>query len=243
MTDFIDSVFVLGSTSHVARTICIELAKKGCRRFYLVSRDLKKNEKFVTILRQYNVVVLEEENNFLFNTSIINPFTPALESFDLYLIAAGYLGDERKARSNITEALRITTANYVGLLPWLNAIATNERLSKPGRLWVFSSVAGDLGRPSNYHYGAAKSALTTYCQGLLLRCYKKPFHVRIIKAGLMDTPMTEGKVPKRLCISTNKVANLLLRNPNKRGIEYLPWWWLIVMFLVRRLPGAIISKM
>ena len=31
---------------------------------------------------------------------------------------------------------------------------------------IISSVAGDMGRPSNFYYGAAKSALTIFAQGL-----------------------------------------------------------------------------
>ena len=121
--------------------------------------------------------------------------------------------------------------------------ATPERLARPGRLWVFSSVAADRGRPSNYHYGAAKAALTTLCEGLWLRCHKKPFAVRIIKAGFMATPMTEGKAPALLCVSPETVARDLLRRPNRRGIEYLPWWWSPLMWLIRHLPAPIASKL
>ena len=67
------------------------------------------------------------------------------------------------ARSDAGEALRILAANVGGLIPWITAIATPERLARPGRLWVFSSVAADRGRPSNYHYGAAKAALELLC--------------------------------------------------------------------------------
>ena len=163
--------------------------------------------------------------------------------FDLYLITAGSLGDAELARSDAAEALQITAANYTGLLPWLTAIATPERMARPGRLWVFSSVAADRGRPSNYHYGAAKAALTACCEGLLLRCHGKPFAVRIIKAGFMATPMTVGKAPPALCVSPESVARDLLRRPNRRGIEYLPWWWSALMRLVRLLPAPIASKL
>jgi len=168
---------------------------------------------------------------------------PDVGDFDLYLITAGSLGDAELARSDAGEALRITAANYSGLLPWLTAIATPEGLARPARLWVFSSVAADRGRPSNYHYGAAKAALTALCEGLLLRCHGKPFAVRIIKAGFMATPMTEGKAPPALCVSPESVARELLRSPNKRGIEYLPWWWSPLMLLIRLLPAPLASKL
>ena len=40
-----------------------------------------------------------------------------------------------------------------------------------GFLAALSSVAGDRGRKSNYHYGAAKAALTTDLEGLRHRLH------------------------------------------------------------------------
>ena len=52
---------------------------------------------------------------------------------------------------------------------------------RQGAIAVISSVAGDRGRQSNYVYGAAKAALSAYCQGLRNR-----FDPRgILNPGLM----------------------------------------------------------
>ena len=244
-TNIIKSVLVLGSTSIVAKSICLHLADHNkCKRFHLIARNLKANKGLKNTLKnEYGAIVTEECVDLLdhlnFNTSIM----PNVENFDLYLITAGSLGQAKLARSDIAEAFRITAANYLGIIPWITTIASEERIRKPGKLWVFSSVAADRGRPSNYHYGAAKAGLTTFCQGLLLRCTNKPFSVRIIKAGFINTPMTDGKAPKLLCINPKFVAKHLLRNPNRRGIEYLPYWWAFIMFIVRILPKPIASKL
>ena len=240
----IRSAFVLGSTSAVARAICRELAKQGCSRFHLVARDPSRNQQLAAELaEQFGAGVSLEQADLLADAALEPSHRPEVREFDLYLITAGSLGDAELARSDADEALRITAANYSGLLPWITAIATPERLERPGRLWVFSSVAADRGRPSNYHYGAAKAALTAFCEGLLLRCHAKPFAVRIIKAGFMATPMTVGKAPPALCASPESVALDLLRRPNKRGIEYLPWWWAPLMLLIRLLPAPLASKL
>ena len=240
----IRSAFVLGSTSAVARAICLELARRGCSRFHLVARDLARNQQLASELTdQFSAGVSVEQADLLGDASLDQARRPAVGEFDLYLITAGSLGDAELARRDAVEALRITAANYSGLLPWITAIATAERLARLGRLWVFSSVAADRGRPSNYHYGAAKAALTAFCEGLLLRCHGKPFAVRIINAGFMATPMTVGKAPSALCASLESVAHDLLRSPNKRGIEYLPWWWSPLMLLIRLLPAPLASKL
>ena len=235
---------MLGSTSEVSKAICRELASRGCGRFHLLARNADANQVFATELEQiYGAAVSTEQTDLLADSSLTSVRRPEVGAFDLYLITAGALGDAELARSDAAEAMRILQANVGGLIPWLTAIATPERLAKPGRLWVFSSVAADRGRPSNYHYGAAKAALTTLCEGLLLRCHGKPFAVRIIKAGFMATPMTVGKAPPALCASPGSVARDLLRRPNKRGIEYLPWWWAPLMQLIRVLPAPIASKL
>ncbi|MEB3242443.1 MAG: SDR family NAD(P)-dependent oxidoreductase [Cyanobacteriota bacterium] len=242
-TRTIESCFVLGSTSEVARAICRELARRGCRRFHLVARNGPLNEGLAASLRECGAVVSTEQTDLIQDASLPSGAPPTVGDFDLYLITAGFMGDAERARADAEEALRITAANYSGLLPWLTAIATPERLARAGRLWVFSSVAVDRGRPSNYHYAAAKAALTVWGEGLLLRCHGKPFAVRLIKAGFMATPMTEGKAPAALCAAPSAVARDLLRRPNRRGIEYVPWWWWPLMLLIRLLPASIVAKL
>jgi len=240
----IRNAFVLGSTSEVAMAICRELARRGCTRFHLVARNGEANQQLAAELQQrFGAAVSTEQTDLLADAALEPTRRPEVGDFDLYLITAGSLGDADLARSDAGEALRILAANVGGLIPWITTIATSERLAKTGRLWVFSSVAADRGRPSNYHYGAAKAALTALCEGLLLRCHGKPFAVRIIKAGFMATPMTVGKAPPALCASPESVARDLLRRPNRRGIEYLPWWWSPLMRLIRLLPASIASKL
>ena len=235
---------MLGSTSEVAKALCREMANRGCGRFHLVARNGEANQVLATELEQiYGAAVSTEQTDLLADSSLTPVRRPEVGDFDLYLITAGALGDAELARSDAAEAMRILAGNVGGLIPWITAIATPERLARPGRLWVFSSVAADRGRPSNYHYGAAKAALTALCEGVLLRCHGKPFAVRIIKAGFMATPMTVGKAPPALCASPESVARDLLRRPNTRGIEYLPWWWAALMQLIRVLPAPIASKL
>ena len=236
----IKSVFVLGSSSEVAKQICIKLAKKGCTRFHLLTRDLNNNKELINTLKKYNIPNLTQE---IFDLNEETKEIPNVDQFDLYLITAGRLGDSELARNDLLEANKILNVNYGGLLRWLTAIATTERFNTKSKLWIFSSVAGDVGRPSNYHYGAAKAALTCFCNGLFLRAYRKPFSIRIFKAGYIYTRMSIGKAPKILCISPSKLAKIVLSNPNKRGIEYLPWWWSIIIKIVQIVPTSIKSKL
>ena len=236
-----ESVFILGGTSEIAREICLNLVKKGTRKIHFVSRQPTKNNLFIKRLTsEFDLEIINQEFDLLKDNLNIQS---SVGFYDLYIIAAGYLGDSLLANDNTDEALNIAKINYYALIPWINSITSEKRISKPGAMWIFSSVAGDCGRPSNYHYGAAKAALTVFCEGLLNRLYKKPFKIRIIKAGLIYTSMSLNKAPKILFVSKKFVAKTLINKPYKEGIEYLPFWWIFVMKIVSILPKFIISKL
>ncbi len=238
---FFKSVFILGGTSEIAQEICLNLVSKGTRRIHFVSRKSSKINTFIQRLtNEFTLEITKQEFDLLhedFKT------LPNVGFFDLYIIAAGYLGNSNLANDDLDEALNIAKVNYYSLIPWINSITSENRISKPGAMWILSSVAGDRGRPSNYHYGAAKAALTIFCEGLLNRLHKKPFKIRIIKAGFIYTSMTIGKAPKILCANKKYVAKILINKPYKEGIEYLPFWWFFVMKIVSILPKSIISKL
>tara|TARA_Y100000589_G_C26990915_1_gene562579 strand:+ start:120 stop:869 length:750 start_codon:yes stop_codon:yes gene_type:complete len=239
----INSIFVLGSTSEIAYPILIRLADMGCKRFHLLCKDSSKNSKLIQTLESYSEVTITEEIIDLSNEGNSFRENRTIGFFDLYLVMAGYLGDNELAKTNIEEALRIIDINFRNLIPWINAIFTEERINQYSRLWVFSSVAAEFGRPSNYFYGSAKAALSTFLSGIYYSCYKKPFSVRIFHAGYIYTSMTINKAPKILCAKPNIIAKRILKDLNKRGIEYLPWWWLFIMKFIRLCPPFLISKL
>ena len=234
------SAWILGSTSTVAVAIIRELIHNGCSRLHLLARDQESNENLARKLKSENPNLDITTGSVDLTSSCQNV---SIKHFDLYLITAGCLGDAEKARSNIEQAKQINEVNFTGLIPWLTEIITEERIKLAGSLWVFSSVASDRGRPSNYHYGAAKAGLTCFCEGILLRCHNHPFNVRVLKAGFITSPMSEGKAPPLLCTDPKKIAKDLFRQPHRRGIEYIPWWWDPIMKIVRRLPAKLASKL
>ena len=52
------SIWVLGSTSEIAISICIELANKGCNKFHLISRNNSDNEFLARSLKNIGMLKL-----------------------------------------------------------------------------------------------------------------------------------------------------------------------------------------
>ena len=236
----VNSVWILGSTSEIAQEICIQFARNGCKKFFLLARDKKKNEQIIANLKnKYDVQIQTQEVDL---SSDYIPKENEYFDYDLYIISAGFLGSNYRNK-NLSEELDILKINFISLISWIKSIVTKERVKKKGCLWIFSSVAGDRGRPSNYQYGAAKSGLTIYCEGLANLYQKSPFKIRIIKAGLIKTSMSKGTFPDFLFTDKRKIVRKLLRNPYKNGIEYMPYWWKIIMLIIKSLPSFLMEKL
>ena len=70
-------------------------SKKGTNRIHLISRNKNKNNALIKrIINEFKVEIINEEFDLFEEETIINP---NIESFDLYIIAAGYLGNSTYA--------------------------------------------------------------------------------------------------------------------------------------------------
>src|SRR5205814_4384390 len=127
---------------------------------------------------------------------------------DVTICVFGYLGDAMKARTDWSEAHRIIQSNYTGAVSILDRIANLYALQKKGTIVGISSVAGERGRQSNYHYGSAKAGFTAYLQGLRNRLFHQQVQVVSVQPGFVYTKMTEGlPLPKPLTAHHEEVAN------------------------------------
>jgi short-subunit dehydrogenase len=114
-----------------------------------------------------------------------------------------------------------------------------------GSIVAISSVAGDRGRKSNYVYGAAKGMVTLFLQGLRNRLASKGVTVVTIKPGFVDTPMTKDfDRSGPLWTQPPAIARGIVRAvERRRDVAYLPWFWQLIMLVIRHIPERIFKRM
>jgi len=115
-----------------------------------------------------------------------------------------------------------------------------------GTLVVVSSVAGDRGRKSNYVYGTAKGALSTFCAGLRNRLMGSGAHVLTVKPGFIDTPMTAHieKKPAVLWVGADRVAGDIVKACSSGKNElYTPWFWRFILLIIRLVPEPVFKRL
>ena len=117
-------------------------------------------------------------------------------------------------------------------------------LNKETHLIFLSSVASERGRKSNFLYGAGKSMLSTYAEGLQHKYHKKRIYTTLIKLGPTKTSMFYNSNSKALfAAELNLVAKSIIKAvASKKRVVYIPAKWRYIMFVVKNIPSFIFNK-
>jgi short-subunit dehydrogenase len=134
--------------------------------------------------------------------------------------------------------------NGTSTIALLTLIANRMQQARRGSIAVISSVAGDRGRSSNYLYGSAKAAVSTFLGGLRQRMAKHGVDVITIKPGFVDTPMTRDFKKGALWAKPEAIAAGIVKAVDKgRPVVYLPWFWFIIMTIIRSVPEFLFKRL
>lgn len=237
-------ILIVGATSAIANS-CARIWATEKSQFFLVGRNQTKLQQIAEDLLVRGATSVE-----LFVTDL-NRFETHKEilekngQIDVALIAHGTLPNQKNCEENVATALQEFSSNAVSVVAFLTLLANKMEKQKSGTIAVISSVAGDRGRGSNYLYGSAKAAVTTFCAGLRARLCKVGVHVLTIKPGFVDTPMTKDlALPKLLVASSEKVAQEICKAVEKKSNSiYTPKFWWLIMLIIKNIPEKIFKKL
>lgn len=241
-------ILIVGATSAIAESVARRYAAQGSA-LYLLGRNVERLEVIAGDLRIRGAVPVWTDR---FEAGDYDSFEGILDNafmqsggFDLVLVAHGTLGDQRSCEESVAETVRELQTNAVGTIALLTLLALLMERQKHGTIAVISSVAGDRGRPSNYVYGSAKAAVTTFCEGLRGRLFKSGVHLLTVKPGMVDTPMTEGmELPALLLATPEQVAaDIVVGIEKGKSVLYTPWYWRFVMTAIMHIPVRIFRRL
>lgn len=241
-------ILIIGATSAIA-TACARLWAEQGAEFFLVARSNEKLEQTAADLkaRGAKAVTLHimDATDFAAHSVMLESCLASLQQIDIGLIAHGTLPDQKVCEQNVEVALQEFANNGTSVIALLTRLANQLEAQQYGTLAVISSVAGDRGRPSNYLYGTAKAAVSTFCEGLRARLFKVGVHVITIKPGFVDTPMTQGlPLPSALLAKPEQVAIRILAGIERKTANlYTPGFWALIMLVIRSIPQPIFKRL
>lgn len=239
-------IVIIGATSAIAK----EVARRYCEKrpsFVLAGRSLEKLEPLKADLetrgaRDVNLEALDF-SDYASHAAFARECARTSE-IDILLIAHGSLPDQETVQDDFSKLVPHLNVNFASHLSFLSVFA--QIFAKQGRgcIAVFTSVAGDRGRKSNYVYGSFKAGMQAYLEGLRARMSEVGVGVLDIRPGFVDTPMT-ADVPKNfLFVSPAKVAGDIEKAIEKRkAVLYTPFFWHFIMLVIKAIPRPIFNRM
>jgi len=239
-------VAIFGATSAIAQAVARRLARPGSH-LHLVARDAAKLETVRADLAARGATVttaLADLDDISRHDALVTQAWSAAGALDGALIAQGTLPDQAACERDFALTERQWLTNFIAPASLAARLADRFEAEGAGTLAAISSVAGDRGRRSNYVYGTAKGALSTFLAGLRLRLRGKGVRVVTVKPGFVDTPMTASFRKGALWASPDTVAaGIVAAMERGAGEVYLPWFWWPIMFVLRHLPEAIFARL
>jgi short-subunit dehydrogenase len=230
---------VLGATSAIAQAAARVWAERGAE-LVLVGRDPAKLAAVADDLRtrggQVETVVQDLNEDQA-------PLVERLGAADVTLIAQGVFGDAQRRDVDPDYAEAVLRTNLVTPVRILTLLA--PRLQRGACIAALSSVAGDRGRAKVGVYGASKAGLDSYLSGLRQRMQPAGVRVLTVKPGFVDTPLTASLPKTPLFASAARIGSGIVQavDSHRDGVVYLPWWWRLVMLVVKALPERVFKKL
>ncbi|PWY56378.1 short-chain dehydrogenase [Legionella qingyii] len=230
---------ILGATSIIAEKFAHIAARSG-HQLLLVGRqknqlDLIANDIKLRYRVRCDVLVLDLIEQF---NDLLAVFKTENRELDLLIAHSDFTDNDLLNIETITHLIKVNILTTTLLIhTYLN------RQQKEYNLLFLSSVAACRGRAKNSLYGASKASIEIYLQGLQQAASPNQ-HITIARLGFIDTKQTYGlpgifyAAPPDLCAQA--CWNALI---HKKRMFYYPYFWKIIMGIIKRLPFFLYKKM
>ncbi len=242
-------IVIVGASSAIAEQCARLWAEDPAVDFVLVGRTLAKLELISADLcvRNPQSHITNWQVDFIDPVKIKAVVDAIVQTgkVDIVLIAQGSLPDQRQCQENLSLCSEALSINSISPVLFAEAFLGHMQKENSGTLAIIGSVAGDRGRKSNYIYGAAKSLLACYVQGISHRLAKTKVKVILVKPGPTDTPMTTHFKQQGLRLASAKTVACDILGAIKSGksVIYTPARWFFIMKMVQYIPQFIFKKM
>ncbi len=240
-------ILITGATSAIAHEAAKHFASDG-DAFLLVGRDPDKLTAVADDLRARGANEVASAVVDLLDlprcSRLIDEAVEKLGGLDALLVAQGTLPDQSACEADTVQALREFSLNAMGPIALLLKAAAYFETQRSGCLAVITSVAGVRGRRSNYVYGSAKAAVSTFLEGLRARMSDVGVSVVDIRPGFVDTPMT-AHLPKNALFATAASVGERVYRAMGSGdaVVYAPWFWRWIALVIQLIPRSIFAKL
>ena len=190
------TAIVTGASQGIGKEIALNLAKRGCSKIFIISRNLDAlNNVKIDILKKYNLDVYCFELDITKPVDVEKTFNQILlesDSIDILINNAGITRDNLIMRMSIKDWDDVIKTNLSGYFYCSKYISKQMIKQKHGRIINISSIIGINGNAGQINYSASKSGIIGLTKSLSKEIGKRNITVNAIAPGFINTDMTNN---------------------------------------------------
>jgi len=238
-------VVVTGASSGIGLELARELARQGAK-VGLIARRLSILEDLAIELRQQGATVAVAAADVSDREPLLAAFgliRAALGPIDVMIANAGVGAPTLLSPFNVGDVEKMFRINVMGVIYSIEAVLPEMLARKQGHLAAISSMAAYKGLPGESAYGATKSAVNTYMEGLRIQLASKGIRVTTICPGFIKTPMTDVNEFDMPFLLSAEVAAKRIVSALRLGVKVynFPMRMNLLMSLLRCLPDSLLN--
>lgn len=240
------TILVLGGRSDIGSAIAGRVATSFTKKIVLAGRNMTDvdADRLREAMQNRGSTIPEiscaefDARDFSKHAEFFTSF--AKEPLDLVIFAFGQLGEQNELFQHPVQAAELVSVNMTGVVSSALACATHLKQQGSGHMLFVSSVAGVRTRKSNFIYGASKSGMDAFAQGLGDELEDSGVRVTIVRPGFVHSSMTSDLDPAPFAASVESVAEAVAVGM-RRGtrVIWVPNLLRYVFSILRVLPTPI----
>lgn len=243
-----EAAVIIGASSGLGKSLAYCLAENGInvilsarskRDLEAIANDLKIRFQIEAIPMQIDLEKIGKEEGLQFVNDCFSSFSKINQVY----ITAGIINEKDYGTQSTKVLKEIMSVNFLGIAFLIEAFS--KKLSgKNSNITVISSIAAARPRSKNIAYASSKIALEYFVGGLQHYYENNLLRLQVYRMGYMDTVMTAGRKLFLPIAKTEKVAEYIFHNRNKKfRLKYYPRFLVIVAIIVKALPWIIFKKL
>lgn len=186
------TILVTGASSGIGRATAIECAAMGANVIITARNEDRLKETAVMMTRNESVKMFVADLCILDNLKQLVDQLPALDGM---VLCAGISESLPTQFCTPKKFMKIFDTNFFATVELMRLIQKSKRINAGGSIVVISSIGGNFTISfGNGIYGAAKSALSTWCKFLAQELASKKIRVNAICPGMVNTPLISNGV-------------------------------------------------
>jgi short-subunit dehydrogenase len=243
------SILITGASSGIGRAVSLEMAGRGYS-LALAARRLDLLEALrAEILQLHPAVSVEvralDVTDYDAVSRTIRELAEALGGLDIVFANAGVGLKETIGGGQFENSRRNVEVNLIGAMATVDAAVGYFLERGFGHIVGNCSVAAFRGMPRNGSYGASKAGFANYLEALRIEVLGQKIDVTVLYPGYVDTTFLDSSHTRPFVTSPERAASLIAGAIEKKvkstTVPAFPW--VIIGWLLRRLPDSIIAKL